>query len=358
MGKLSATQTMAGTGDNFATLSTQGVQPVPFSARADSRPCFLITVDTECDKAWSPTTQVCTANSCFLPRFQALCESYRLKATYLTTFEMSACPTFQEFGRDLLKRGPGEIGMHLHAWNSPPIVPLTSNDGLYHPYLIEYPEPVMRDKISFLTDFLEDTFAVKMTCHRAGRWGFNSIYARLLAERGYLADCSVTPLTSWADHPGDPAQAGGPDYSRFPQSPYFIDLEDIQRPGKSSLLEIPVTAVELQPKPLRTLREWFRPRSLPRRALNRLFPPLCLLAPTRTNLGLIRRVVESSLATKLRCVNLALHSSNLMPGGSPQFRTAEDVEALYDALHRIFSAASQKFRGATVTEFRREFVEA
>jgi len=37
--------------------------------------------------------------------------------------------------------------MHLHAWNSPPLVPLTSDDFHYQPYLIEYPDPVMKEKI-------------------------------------------------------------------------------------------------------------------------------------------------------------------------------------------------------------------
>jgi len=51
---------------------------------------------------------------------------------------MAMSAAFVEFGRDVLARGTGEIGMHLHAWNSPPIVPLTGDDFHYQPYLIEY----------------------------------------------------------------------------------------------------------------------------------------------------------------------------------------------------------------------------
>ena len=326
--------------------------------RRDRRPSFLITVDTECDDAWSRTDHIATRNAGFLPRFQTLCESYSLKPTYLATFEMATSPAFQDFGRDLLKREAGEIGMHLHPWNSLPLVPLTSDDDFYHPYLTEYPESVMRDKISFLTDLLEDTFGRKMTSHRGGRWGFNNVYARMLVERGYLADCSVTPLVSWAAHPGNPSQGGGPDYTRFPALPYFLDLEDISRPGNSCLLEIPVTSMELGPRLLRPLRLRLGERSLLRRALNRLSPPQCWLAPTRNNGGLLVRVVEKSFAMKRPCVQLALHSSNLMPGGSPAFQKERDVEKLYESWHRLFSVVSTKFRGATVAEFRREFTEA
>lgn len=322
------------------------------------RACFLVTVDTECDDAWSQRQDVTTANAEFLPRFQQLCESYGLTPTYFTTFEMANSSAFREFGRDILKRGKGEIGMHLHAWNSLPIVPLTANDTLYHPYLIEYPEPVMREKINVMTDLLEDTFGQKMTSHRAGRWGFNETYARLLVERGYLADCSVTPLVSWAEHLGDPDQHGGPDYSHFPLLPYFLNLDDISRSGNSNLLEIPVTAMQMQPVFLRNICDKLDRRSLLRRVINRVVPPVCWLAPTRENMGLLLRVLKKSAATGRPCVQFALHSSNLMPGGSPFFPKERDVEDFYDDLHKLFSLASQTFRGATVTEFRREFAEA
>jgi hypothetical protein len=327
-------------------------------AQAECRACFLITVDTECDDAWSPTKEVTTANAEYLPRFQALCESHGLTPTYFTTYEMASSPAFQEFGRDALRRGTAEIGMHLHAWNSLPLVALTSNDSQYHPYLIEYPEPVMRDKVNFMTDLLEETFRVKMTSHRAGRWGFNEFYARLLVDRGYLADCSVTPLISWAEHPGDPEQSGGPDYSAFPLLPYFLDLEDISRPGKSNLLEIPVTAMDMQPRLLKNLSRRLARRSLLRRAINRLCPAACWLAPTPENIGLLLRVLKKSISTKRPCIQFALHSSNLMPGGSPSFPTKDAVERLYDDLNMLFTLASQNLSGSTVTAFRRQFAEA
>lgn len=329
----------------------------PQVSQADRQAPFLITVDTECDDAWAGGREVSTRNAEFLPRFQKLCESYQLKPTYLTTLEMATSPIFQEFGRDVLRRQTAEIGMHLHAWNSSPLVPLTADDSLYHPYLTEYPESVMRDKINFLTDVLEDTFATKMTSHRAGRWGFNEVYARILVERGYLADCSVTPLVSWADHPGDPKQRGGPDYSNFPTLPYFIDLDDIRRPGESNLLEIPVTAMHTQPFLVRRIEQRLGRRSLLCHALNRFFPRLCWLAPTRDNIRPMLSVVKKCATENRPCVEFALHSSNLMPGGSPFFLHRRDVEALYEDLDRLFGQASKTFRGQTVTEFRREFSE-
>jgi hypothetical protein len=333
---------------------SEKINPALAKGQDNHLPCFLLTIDTEGDNVWARPECATTANSRFLPRFQALCESYQLKPTYLVNFEMATCPRFKEFGLDVLKRGTGEIGMHLHAWDSPPLVPLTANDKRNHPYLIEYREPVMRDKITFMTDLLEETFGVKMTSHRAGRWGFNSTYAKILAEKGYLVDCSVTPHVSWSQTLGDPAQRGGPDYSNFPELPYFMDLDDISKPGNSKLLEIPVTSMDVRPQLVHSIAQRLAPRSLPRRALNRLFPTICWLNPIQHSVDVTMRVVERAAAEKRICMQ-AFHSSEFMPGGSPRFPLEKDVDELYHDLNQVFEVASKKFKGATVTECRREF---
>src|SRR5580704_1154121 len=125
-------------------------------------PAFLVTIDTECDNAWARSYSITTRNASGLPRFQALCERYGVRPTYLTNWEIATSPTFREFGRDILARGAGEIGMHLHAWNSPPIVPLTEDDYVHHPYLIEFPKELLREKVKVMTFTLEDAFEEKI----------------------------------------------------------------------------------------------------------------------------------------------------------------------------------------------------
>lgn len=134
---------------------------------------FIITIDTEGDDLWSKPREITTRNAAYLPRFQALCERFGFKPVYLTNYEMANCATFVEFARDVLARDAGEVGMHLHAWNSPPLVQLTGDDFRFQPYLIEYPEPVMREKIRTLTRLLEDRFGCEMVSHRAGRVAFD-----------------------------------------------------------------------------------------------------------------------------------------------------------------------------------------
>jgi hypothetical protein len=317
---------------------------------APERPYFLITIDTEGDGMWWRPRAIETRNAAFLPRFQALCEKYELRPTYLTNYEMARSPVFRQLGLDVLKRDAGEIGMHLHAWHSPPDHPLTDDDQLHHPYLIEYPPAVMRAKIVRLTEVLENTFAVKMLSHRAGRWAFDGVYARLLLEQGYRVDCSVTPYVSWRAKAGDPRRSGGTDYSGFPDQAYFLDLDDIRRSGHSALLELPMTIVPTRPRLTSLLRRRSPSTPLATRLVRRLCP-VRWLRPTGRNVGDLVRIVERAVAERRRYIQCMLHSSELMPGGSPAFPTADSVETLYDHLEQLFERAARFFRGGTLAEF-------
>ncbi len=316
------------------------------------RKSFLITIDTEGDNLWALPRQVTTKNSRYLPRFQNLCEKYAFKPTYLTNWEMVQCPYFRDFARDVLSRGVGEIGMHLHAWNSPPVVSLTDDDDTHQPYLIEYPQDQIREKVKVMTGLLEDTFGVKMISHRAGRWAFDTTYAGALIEHGYLVDCSVTPHVSWAQTKGDPQGAGGTDYTQFPESAYFLDLEDISRPGDSPLLEVPMTVVNFRyPSHARVVRDLLRRSRLGAAVARRLFPDQAWLRARGEPPSWLPTVIHAACQQGLDHVEFTLHSSEFMPGGSPYFLNERSIEALYRALEAMFEAATSSFVGRTLSEY-------
>jgi hypothetical protein len=325
----------------------------------DHRPCFLVTIDTEGDNSWSRPAPDTTRNAEFLGRFQELCEAFALKPTYLTNYEMSQNLTFRELGEDILARGTGEIGMHLHAWNSPPLIPLTPDDRRHLPYLIEYDEATMRGKVHALTATLEDAFGVKMLSHRAGRWSFDERYAQILIENGYVVDCSVTPLISWADAPGDPGGPGGTDYRAFPRHAYWLDSSDISRPGNSPLLEVPVTVLPGEPTLARRTSESLQRLPQPlatlahplRRVCNRLTLPIRWLRPNGKNRQQLLGIVTQVLEEKHGYAEFMLHSSELMPGGSPTFANSDHIEALYEDLEALFEATRDRFAGSTLAEF-------
>ncbi|HET7766818.1 MAG TPA: deacetylase [Burkholderiales bacterium] len=315
---------------------------------------FIITIDTEGDDLWSKPREITTRNADFLPRFQALCERFGFKPVYLTNYEMAQSEVFVEFGRDVLARGAGEIGMHLHAWNSPPIVPLTSDDFRFQPYLIEYPDPVMRDKIDVMTRLLEDRFDQAVFSHRAGRLGFDGRYAAMLLEEGYRVDCSVSPGLDWRDTLGDPRGKGGPDYRTFPHRPYFLDPSDIAAPAAGTLLEVPMT---IRSSGLHRNAPWIYRMPLLRQTANRMVSPaLDHLCPTESRLGGMLRAARGARAEGADHVAFTLHSSELMPGGSPSFPSRNHIARLYEDIEALFGELSRWCRGMTLKEFYAAFV--
>jgi hypothetical protein len=321
-------------------------------------PSFLITIDTEGDNLWNRPREVATRNADYLERFQQLCEHHGLRPTWLTSQEMILSSTFRRFATDVIARGTAEIGMHLHAWNSPPFESLTADDVSAQPYLIEYPPDVMREKIHALTAELEDTLGVKMVSHRAGRWAFDERYAEMLLCEGYRVDCSVTPLVNWKTTLGDPSGRGGSDYTAFPRDAYWVDLGDISRPGSSDLLEVPMTITS--PRSDRTARLLRRAdrmsKSLPRigalthRAAERWSAPVWL-RPAGNNGRRLCDLIDRVAAEQRQYAEFMLHSSELMPGGSPTFPDEGSIEALYADLELLFGRARGAFHGATLSEF-------
>jgi len=321
-----------------------------------SSAAFIITIDTEGDNLWGRPRDITTRNAAFLPRFQSLCERYGFKPVYLTNYEMAMSDEFVEFGRDVAARGAGEIGMHLHAWNSPPFSPLTADDFVFQPFLIEYPEAVMREKIRVMTGLLEDRFERNIVSHRAGRWAFDGRYAAMLLAEGYRVDCSVTPCVDWRSTKGDPAGTGGPDYTKFPDAPYFLHPADISSPAADGLLEVPMT---VRLGRLHRIAPWAYNVPLLRRAANRASPSplwLCaaqpaLRAPALRHLDAMLdmgRIVREQGAAH---VEFMLHSSEFMPGGSPTFSTEEDIAQLYGHLERLFDELAQWCHGETLSDF-------
>ena len=314
---------------------------------------FIITVDTEGDNLWCRPREITTRNAAFLPRFQELCESFNFKPVYLTNYEMAIADDFLEFARDAVSRDACEIGMHLHAWNSPPLEPLTNDDFFHHPYLIEYPDRVMREKIHVMTELLEERFNRKMTSHRAGRWGFDGRYARMLMEEGYLVDCSVTPGVDWRANAGDPNGQGGSDFTGYPELPYFLNPDDISVASSGALLEVPMT---VRTSKLFRKSPWAYRIPVLKRIARKISPSRRWLCPV----PLLERHNDIAMLSVARAMRdeepthaeFMLHSSELMPGGSPNFATPSDIDRLYEQLEALFSELSTWCYGLTLQEFR------
>jgi len=316
---------------------------------------FVITIDTEEDDSWNPTPAPTTENARFLPRFQSLCEGFGLKPTYLVNHPMAEDARFQALGRDVLRRATGEIGLHIHAWSSPPATGVAEWDS--DPiYITELPDDWIHTKMVQMTEHLAKRFETPVVSHRSGRWGFDGRVAAVLEKLGYRVDCSVTPGISWRHKKGARNGAGGPSFRGFPIAPYFLDPSDIRRPGASPVLEVPVTIRPAYPPLLQRLHDAAE-RSVVGKALRRVLgAPYLWLRPDGRNLTRMIGVVDWALARGLPVVEFMLHSSELMPGASPTFRTDDSIERLYQQLQALFAHVTGRgLKGQTLGEFRSSY---
>lgn len=309
---------------------------------------FLISIDTEGDNLWKWKigNDITSENAKYLPRFQALCEKYGFIPTYLTNFEMCEDKFFVDYFKNKADKNLCEIGMHLHAWNSPPIYDLPVRNDVVPgaPFLIEYPTSVMEEKVSFLTERLENVFERKMIVHRAGRWAINDSYVKILDNNGYKVDCSVTPSISWKNAVGQSPDSLCTDFSEYSKKTYFWK--------NTNVLEVPVT-----------IRENHRIKSLKgcgiRKGINRIiearngYGPVWLRPRnSKENLEDLLYLTELiSKESKTDYLMFMLHSSEFMPGGSPSFPDEESVEKLYENLEILFGIISKKFVGETFESY-------
>jgi hypothetical protein len=319
----------------------------------------IVTVDTEADNQWDYNEVVTAENLDHIPRFQGLCERYGLRPTYLCTFEVVESPRFESVLRPYQERGAAEIGAHLHPWTNPPFGP-AARAGIDKDAYPAYPSELTPEDFGAKLKALTDRIAVRAdrapTSYRAGRWGFTAAHVPVLVSLGYTVDCSVTPLVSWAKNAG--RRGGGPDFCAAPLMPYFLDPTDVCRAGPSTLLEVPVTIVlpnAVMRQSARLRQAFLRHReTLMCRTLDKVFhlDPWWFRPYHAMSAERMLKVYRVARARKLPAVEMMLHSSELMPDGSPYNPTEASVERLYERLERVFAQlARDGCQGTTLSAF-------
>ncbi len=300
---------------------------------------LAVTIDTEADRQWDYGVPLTTRNAAHWAPFQSLCERHDAAPTYLVTTEIAA----DDRARDLLKSwvscGRAEVGAHLHPWSTAPFADmpgLRHNDPI-HAFPSQLPDELLAAKLETLTKQIAIAFGHRPTSYRAGRFGFDTRSATLLARAGYLADSSVTPLWAWTDHLGLDGH-GGPDFRRHPLMPFRVAGS-----GDPGLLELPVTLCAtyglLQRfPPLLEVYRWLPVRAFRKLLLSRwLLPqPMWLSPDPRYGAGDLAAVWRTAEKAGLEIAVMMLHSSELMPGASPFRPDAQSVRDLLDCLDAFF----------------------
>lgn len=299
---------------------------------------FLVTVDTEGDDLWSwyPGKEVTTRNACFIPRFQELCEKYGIVPVYLINYEMIMDEKFCGYIKRKALDGKCEIGMHLHAWNSPPEYGVSGNFGGC-PYITEYPLEIIYEKHRALKKIISDRTDCEPVTYRSGRWAVNNDLFCVLNELGFRVDCSVTP--GIRHRTAGATVAHGNFYSKKEKSPRRL---------YGDLIEIPMTT--------RLVRS-FRGVTLKNRIHHLLTGEEMWLRPANQTLEemiMLKEIIEKE---KEDYLEFMIHSSEVMPGGSPYAKTESEVELLYGKMEALFKCVAGQYQGISMKDYGSYLVE-
>ncbi len=302
---------------------------------------LIVSIDTEEDNWYRSRRAVTLENIGELRRLAMFFERLGVRPTYFTTYQVAVEPRASALLGEVVEGSTGEIGAHLHPWNTPPkteaFVPRNS-------MLNNLPADLQLAKLRRLTAVLEETFGAPPRAFRAGRYGLGRDTVGALLRCGYRVDSSVTPFVNWE------GLDGGPTFFNAPVHAYRLapdrDVTEAARDGE--LLEIPLSCGFgrgpvrlwhparrlLGAAPLRGLR------LAGEAVLTGLFKRVILspeLASAPEMLALSRRLLEQGV----RHLQLSWHSPSLTPGLSPYAATATDVASLYASVEAYLDGLSR-----------------
>lgn len=303
---------------------------------------FIITIDTEGDNLWdyAKGSSIGTENAKFIPRFQEMCNKYDFKPVWLTNYEMIMSDEYVKYIKSVLKDGKCEVGIHVHAWNNPPLYDLKGKfNG--NPYLIEYPDDVMREKFKITYNLIYQRLGVKVKSHRSGRWAMDDRYFRLLEEFGITCDCSFTPGVSWTASEGETIP-GGSDYRKVPKGAHMV----------FGVLELPTTVRHYS-------RYISKNGSLKHNLRTMIKGGDIWLRPALSSLSDMKKLINDVDAEPdCNYLEFMIHSSELMPGGSPYFKTKKDIDKMYETIDQLFNYVRELgYFGDTLESYTNKYLK-
>jgi len=315
---------------------------------------YTVTIDTEEEWDWNggwPVERLQVTNTRVLPKFQALCARFGVRPTYFTNLAILQYEESRGTLLDIARDDGVEIGMHIHPWNTPPVAADTTVTPRSTFLRNLSPDNVRAKLTSVYSEF--ERHGMRPTSFRGGRYSSGGVVHEFLQERGFVAECSVVPFTTWPDD-------GAPDYRHRDLTPARIAPAAA---GQSALWELPLTLGYSR----RPFRFWQRTlETIESTALRKL-----RLIGIAERLGIVRRVwlnfeigdrydwtgfLKLLRRTGVRHVCFTVHSSSLAAGPGPYTRSAADEQRIFQQIERVFATLSRwpEFVPATASEVARK----
>jgi hypothetical protein len=311
---------------------------------------YAVTIDTEEEWDWGsgyPTGPASVRNIAHLTAFQDRVEWFGAAVTYFTNHAVLTDPASRDIICRLSQRPNVEIGLHIHPWNTPPVAPtdrVTPRESFLH----NLPGAEAEKKLDESFRAFEKAGIVP-TCFRGGRYSTSPLIQSYLRDRGVIADCSVLPFNTWADE-------GAPDYRDRDLTPRRLPPRN---EDDLAMWELPLT-FGFVGKSFDFWRRAFRLFDSP--GFNKLpFGGVAgrLFGARKCWLNFENPLGEgmTDLFDVVRSLDLpyacfTMHSSSLLPGGSPYAKTQADVGALLKRVDDTLETLNRRsdFLWSTVTE--------
>ena len=309
---------------------------------------FVISIDVEGDNEWEEKKRqhITLENINQIPRFHRLCQKFDIRPTYLLSYPPMVSSKSSGIFRELNDNGDCEIGTHLHVWSTPPIRTIDIENMTFQ---MDLSIKDLKEKLKKITDSLHSTVHCEPVSFRAGRWGIDGRSLRLLEELDYQIDSSVTPSFSWES-------IGGPKFIAANPEPYYPDQYDLTKTGNSTILEIPVSIAFSREIPNFLKNIYFKlPNNIKgvMRRLNIIHP--IWLEPTFTPFNRLKNLSLKLKRQGSGFLHMMIHSSSLLPGGSPMSANSKRVEEIFINLENYFSFLKQNnYQPVTFLEYRNQ----
>jgi hypothetical protein len=326
---------------------------------------YCVTVDTEEEWDWNygyPTGPTSVRNIARLLEFHDLCEQTGASVTYFTNHAVLSDPTSRAIIQQLAKKPKTEIGLHIHPWNTPPLAS-TPTVPVRDSYLHNLPWPEQQAKLdAMLAAFLNAQLLP--TSYRGGRYSTSREIQDYLRQFGLWVDCSVLPGNTWPDD-------GAPDYRQRGMEPvrrefsaHSVSGSETPAHGVSGQLsrpiwELPLTFGNTSANQRRGAK-WLQAADS---GMGRVFRLTGIL----DRLNIVSRCwmnFENPLGERMlrfldvlrtlrpQFVSFTLHSSSLLPGGSPYNPDETSVQRMLARVKHVLQRVQgwSEFVPATMTE--------
>lgn len=222
-----------------------------------------------------------------------------------------------------------EIALHLHHWSTPPI---DKTDPRSRPLPSDrMPGNLLRQKLQNLVLAGRNFQGAPLTSFRMGRWDFKKILRPMLTDFGITVDSSVCPLRAYPQ---------GPDFFLAPADPYWADTA-------KPLLVLPITQIPVLPA---LTRIWYVFCRHNQKILDTFhFWNVASANPVWHKTGIMQYAARSHSRRGGQVLSLFWHSSEMLPGASPNVPDANAADKLQHKIYSFLSWLKENFEIEALT---------